>query len=242
MREKISRMHVIWFAIITAGLLLTVTRQTIFIAIVQLVLFASFRKRPVWAVGALALMACVFITAMFTINGFPAFVWGTLSFQESSTVSHVNDWVKGLVVFAEHPWGSGIGTADQSAVRAGLKHLTGDDLYLKYAVELGVAGLAFFVLILVSFAITGIRLYRRGLNLSEQRLGMTMWLATIGIAVNGITAVVFNSISLGWIFFWLAGAAATAQAAASAEAAVQLPPVRRNPAFSGSPALQPVSS
>ena len=41
-------------------------------------------------------------------------------------------------------------------------------------------------------------------------MGITLWLAVIGIAINGMTAVVFNSIALGWIFFWLAGAAVTA--------------------------------
>jgi hypothetical protein len=40
-------------------------------------------------------------------------------------------------------------------------------------------------------------------------MGMTLWLAAVGIAINGITAVVFNSITLGWLFFWLAGAVVT---------------------------------
>jgi len=242
MRPRISRLRILAFAIVSAALLLTVTRGTIFIGIVQLVLFASFRKRPMWAVGALIGMGVVFMTAMFTIPGFPAFVWGTLSFQESSAVSHVNDWMNGLVVFAENPWGSGLGTADQSAVRAGLKHLTGDNLYLKYAVEMGIAGLTFFVLVLVSIATTGMRLYRKGRNLSEQRLGMTLWLATIGIAINGITAVVFNSISLGWIFFWLAGAAATAECASASETALQFVPRRKSPLTTGSPTLEVAAS
>jgi hypothetical protein len=40
-------------------------------------------------------------------------------------------------------------------------------------------------------------------------MGITLWLATVGIAINGITAVVFNSIAFGWLFFWLAGAMVT---------------------------------
>jgi hypothetical protein len=40
-------------------------------------------------------------------------------------------------------------------------------------------------------------------------MGITIWLATIGILINGMTAVVFNSITLGWLYFWLAGSVVT---------------------------------
>jgi hypothetical protein len=75
---------------------------------------------------------------------------------------------------------------------------------------MGFAGIGFLILILGSIAAAAMRLYRNGVNLAQQRMGITLWLAVIGIAINGMTAVVFNSIALGWIFFWLAGAAVTA--------------------------------
>jgi hypothetical protein len=49
-------------------------------------------------------------------------------------------------------------------------------------------------------------------------MGIALWLAAVGIAINGITAVVFNSIALGWIFFWLAGAVVTVSELRSASA------------------------
>jgi hypothetical protein len=67
------------------------------------------------------------------------------------------------------------------------------------------------------------RLYRNGATLAEQRMGMTVWLAVIGIALNGNTAVVFNSIALGWIFFWLAGAVVTASERTRAVAPEAIP-------------------
>ncbi len=70
-------------------------------------------------------------------------------------------------------------------------------------------GITLFVAILCSIGSSAMRLYRHGTSLAEQRMGMTLWLAAVGIAINGITAVVFNSIALGWLFFWLAGAVVT---------------------------------
>lgn len=204
-----SPRKVIAFAIVSAGLILTLTRMTLLIALIQLVLFVAVKKRPEWAVAGLAIASTMFVAAFVTIPGFPTFVWHTLSWQEGSSVSHLNDWIAGVAVFLQNPWGSGLGTTDQTAVRAGLAPLTGDNLYLKYAVELGVAGLTFFILILSALGHAAMQLYRQGSTIGQQRMGMTLWLASVGIAINSITAAVFNSITLSWIFFWLAGAAVT---------------------------------
>jgi hypothetical protein len=208
-RSDRSKRQMLAYVIISAALILTLTRMTILIALIQLVLFVSVRKRPEWAVAGLMVAGAVFLGAFAFIPGFPVFVWQTLSWQEGSSVSHINDWVNGIAIFFQHPWGSGLGTADQSAVRSGLKHLTGDNLYLKYGVEMGAVGLGLLVLTLAGIGRSAFRLFRNGVSATEQRMGLTLWLAAIGIAINGITAVVFSSITLGWLFFWLAGAAVT---------------------------------
>ena len=209
LRENRTRLLTAAYAVVVTGLVLTLTRMTILVALIQLVLFVCLIRRPEWAVAGVALAATVFVAAFVSIPGFPTFVWHTLSWQEGSSISHVTDWTKGLAVLAENPWGSGLGTADQTAVRAGLKHLTGDNLYLKYGVEMGVLGLSLLLLVLGAIGGSAMRLYRHGESLAQQRMGLALWLSVVGIAINGVTAVVFNSITLGWIFFWLAGAAVT---------------------------------
>ena len=209
LRPSRTRGQIVAYAIISTALVLTLTRMTILIALIQLLLFVALIRRPVWAVGGLVIAVTAFLAAFTFIPGFPTFVWQTLSWQEGSSVSHVNDWMNGLAVFFQNPWGSGLGTADQTAVRSGLPHLTGDNLFLKYGVEMGALGLSLLLLTLVAIGRSGLKLYRAGVSYAEKRMGITLWLAAIGIAINGITAVVFNSITLGWLFFWLAGAVVT---------------------------------
>lgn len=210
LRASRSRIQIAAFVVVAIGLVLTLTRMTILVALIQLVLFVWLIRKPEWAVAGVAVAFTIIFVAFVSIPGFPTFVWHTLSWQEGSSISHVNDWMKGISVFTSQPWGSGLGTADQTAVRSGLKHLTGDNLYLKYGVEMGIAGLVFLLLILAAIGGTAMRLFRDGTTWSQKRMGMTLWLAVIGIAINGVTAVVFNSITLGWLFFWLAGAAVSA--------------------------------
>jgi hypothetical protein len=222
-RPKVTTSLLLAYVIVAVGLLLTLTRMTIVIAFIQLALFVTLRRRPEWAVAGLALAFALLAAVFILVPGFPSFLWQTLSFQESSSAGHASDWANGIAAFVQNPWGSGLGTADQTAARSGLRHITGDNLYLKYAVEMGVAGLVLLVSILASIGSSAIRLYRNGLTLAEQRMGITLWLASVGIAINGITAVVFNSITLGWLFFWLAGAVVTVSEWRSASSMARRP-------------------
>ena len=201
--------RIIGYSIICVALLLTLTRMTIIVAMIQLLLFVVLRRRPEWAVAGLALAGMMFLAAMVLIPGFPTFVLHTLSGQEASTAGHVTDWSNGVGAFFQRPWGFGLGTADAAATRSGLEHITGDNLYLTYAVEMGLAGVLLLVLVLGSIMGHALNLLRNGVSQVERRMGTAIWLAAIGLAINGMTAVVFNSITLGWLFFWLAGAVVT---------------------------------
>ena len=229
-RANRSAWKTIGYSIICIALLLTLTRMTIIVAMIQLVLFVVLRRRPEWAVAGLGLATMLFLTAMVLMPGFPTFVLHTLSGQEASTAGHLTDWSNGLVAFFERPWGFGLGTADAAATRSGLEHITGDNLYLTYAVELGVAGVLLLVVILGSIMGHSFNLLRSGITEAERRMGTAIWLAAIGLAINGMTAVVFNSITLGWLFFWLAGAVVTRSQRVAERASVPaLPELRLAP-------------
>lgn len=226
-RAKRSGWRIIGYSIICAALLLTLTRMTIGVAMVQLLLFILLRRRPEWAVAGLALAAMSFLALMVLMPGFPSLVLSTVSGQEASTAGHLTDWSSGALAFFERPWGFGLGTADAAATRSGLEHITGDNLYLTYAVEMGLAGVLLLVLVLGSIMGHALNLLRNGISEAERRMGTVIWLAAIGLAINGMTAVVFNSITLGWLFFWLAGAVVTRSQALTAAAPVPLLPELR---------------
>ncbi|HUR91706.1 MAG TPA: O-antigen ligase family protein [Gemmatimonadaceae bacterium] len=210
MRDRIRWWHVGALALASIGLLLTVTRMTTIVVLIQLLLFVVLVRKPEWTVVGIAAAAAMFVLALIVIPKFPTFVWETLSWQEGSSKSHMSGWTQGAFAFAERPWGWGLGTADHTAVRLGILPLTGDNLYLKYAVELGIAGVVALVGVLATIGSSANKLYRGAATLAERRMGMVMMLTMIGIAINGITGVVFNSVPMTWLAFWLAGATVTA--------------------------------
>lgn len=208
-RPKKKVRQVVGYAVICIALLLTLTRMTILVALLQLVLFVVMRRRPEWAVAGVAVAMMMFLTALFLVPGLPGYTLATITGQETSAASHVGDWISGASAFVEQPWGAGLGVTDASATRAGLEHVTGDNLYWKYAVEMGALGLFLFVFSLGAIIANAFNVFRRGATETERQMGAVVWLAAIGLAINGMTAVVFNAITLGWLFFWLAGSIVT---------------------------------
>jgi hypothetical protein len=198
-----------WYCVIWAGLLASFTRAVILICALQLLLAMIYLKRPTGA----ALIASLCVTALVGVMvAFPSvanFVFETITWQSGSSTSHLKDWTKGVTAFFEHPWGYGLGTTDQTAERVGLSPLTADNMYLKYAVEMGVLGLLALITTLVAFAVAGVRLLLDGVTTSQRAFGVTVALATLGIAADGMTAVVFNNPIVAYLFFWLAGSCVT---------------------------------
>lgn len=224
-RERTTAAKVLCMAVVSVGLLLTLTRMTIAVVFLQIFIFAAVKRRPEWALPGLAAGATLLVVLLAVVPGFGEYVWQTLTFQESSTASHARDWSRGVAAFFERPWGWGLGTADQTAVRSGLVPITGDNLYLKYSAELGILGIGLLVAIFAAIGAAAYRLFRDSSTADGQRLGMIVLLATLGIALNGITGSVFNSVPLAWLYFWMAGAAVTWEQRTKRSAALAWQPV-----------------
>jgi len=197
------------YGLLWVGLLLTVTRMTIVVCALGTVFLMAARGR--WgALVALGLAAVAgFGAALLVVPGLGMFVWETLTWQSSSSQWHLQDWTKALDQVVGNPLGVGLGATDFVAARFGVQGATGDNQYLKYAVELGVMGLLLHVGVLAAAVTSGVRAWRAAPETPAGAAGLLLVAATLGIALNAITAVVFNSPMLVYLFLWLAGSVTT---------------------------------
>lgn len=208
-QKRITTSMKIEYAIIWLGLLLSITRMTILVCGIQLVLVILMLRKPEWAVTGLIVGCIAILASMFLVPGLPGFIWDTLTWQTGSSSSHVKDWSKGFTAFFDHPWGAGLGTTDQSAVRFGLEPLTADNGYFKYAVELGVQGLVAMLATFLGILGVSFKLARHGSTHSRRLMGTVVLFTTIGVMLNATTGVVFNALVLSYLYFWFAGAVVT---------------------------------
>ena len=197
------------YSLIWLGLLLSLTRFTIIICALQVALYFVLFRKPEWAVGSAVAGAGILALAIVIVPGLLTFIWETLTWQTGSSESHLKDWGRGLVAFLEHPWGHGLGTTDAVALRFLREPLTADNMYLSYAVQLGVAGLLAFIALMSGIVAKALKAFRTAATDIQRRFGAVVALAAVGIMVNGITSVVFSSLMLAYLFFFFAGAVVT---------------------------------
>jgi hypothetical protein len=197
------------YGMVWLGLLLTVTRMTIVACLLQTAAIAVTRRR--WGLITVGAAACAvaFVCALVVVPGLASYVGETLTWQSASSVAHLDDWIEGFENALRYPLGAGLGVADQAAVRFGLDPLAGDNLYLTYAVELGVLGVGLHLAMLVGAVLTGVKSVRDGQDVRSD-YGIVVATAALGILLNSVTAGVFNSIILTCVFFWLLGSVVTA--------------------------------
>ena len=198
------------YAVIWAGLLVSITRTTIIVCALQVVLYFLISRRPTRVVGAALTALAVFLTALILVPGLASFVLQTATFQTASSYSHIFDWRSGIVAFFERPWGHGLGSSDQVAARFGRTPLTADNMFLGYAVDLGALGLIAYLTILITIGFFSLRLFTSASTTGVRMVAATVFLTTLGISLNGTSSSPFNSVFLAYNFFILAGAAITA--------------------------------
>jgi O-antigen ligase/polysaccharide polymerase Wzy-like membrane protein len=197
------------YALIWLGLLLSLTRFTIMICALQVALYFVLFRKPEWAVGSAVAGVGIVALAVVLVPGLLAFIWETLTWQTGSSESHLKDWSSGLVAFLEQPWGHGLGTTDAVAIRFLREPLTADNMYLSYAVQLGIAGLIAFLAMFAGIITNSLKVFRSAVAGEQRRFAAVVALTTLGILINGITSIVFSSLMLAYLYFFFAGAVVT---------------------------------
>lgn len=198
------------YTVVWIGLLVTITRMTIIVCTLQVLVYFLIARRPSRIVGTVLTALIVFLAAIVLVPGLGSFVWATASFQTASSYSHVFDWRRGLIAFFEMPWGHGLGSSDQVAARFGRAAITADNMFLSYAVDLGALGLLGYLAIIFTLGVFSWRLFKNSPSRETRIVASTVFLTNLGIALNGTSSAPFNSVFLGYNFFLLAGAAVSA--------------------------------
>jgi hypothetical protein len=210
-RDRVAhRLRWLGYVMIWVGLLLSITRMSIVAALVESLLIALWYRRwgmAISVVGGAIAAGCLAVVVIPELRGF---LIDTLTFQTPSSVTHIAAWTAGLDVSLAHPLGAGLGSTDETAVRFGAQApLTGDNLFFKYSAELGIPAFFVHLLALVGIGAAGWRAAKHAPDVGGRQIGLVVLALTVGILINGMTAVLYNSNFLSYVYFWLAGSAVT---------------------------------
>ena len=87
------------------------------------------------------------------------FIQDTLTFQNTSSLGHLVEWIEGIISIYENPFGVGLAmSGNASGVDQSIK-IGGENQFLIYGVQMGIVSLVLYLLILIKAIYNSARLY-----------------------------------------------------------------------------------
>lgn len=133
------------------------------------------------------------------------FVEDTLLFQNSSSLTHLIDWLKGINAMIENPMGTGLATSGNiRGVEEDLR-IGGENQFLIFGVQMGVAGLINYFL-MYSFAIFySLKAYRIAQVREDQVVPFIAATVKFGLFLPLFTANAEAYLYISFISWWMVG-------------------------------------
>ena len=144
------------------------------------------------------------------------YIQSTVSFQNASSVGHLDAWRAAVTAMLDHPFGLGLGTSGAVGARAG-NGTGGENQYLILGVQLGFAGIALYIGLLT----LALGHLVRALRTKESAIfgaGLAGMLSLLSI---GLSSEIGSYIFLLYITWWIAGYAVTTNSRSTASDRLQ---------------------
>jgi polysaccharide biosynthesis protein PslJ len=196
------RWVMLFFLLDLAALYLTYSRGSLVGLAAGLLVVGLLRYRK------LLLVALAGVTVLLLLPPAQAYVAHFIEgvqMQDRATLMRLGEYKDALALIGRYPWfGVGFSGSPDSDLYVGVSNL-----YLLMAEEMGVLGVAWFMVLMIVFFVNLVRAWRRGLNPRMEALLLGVLAATIGVMVGGLLDhYLFNLVyphmfTLLWVFLGL---------------------------------------
>jgi hypothetical protein len=174
-----------------------------FILVIYIYCLLTKRKKIILAFNiffGFAIIALVYLISKSTIS---EFIINTFNFTNSSSVSHLIEWIDGVQSIYNHPIGIGLG--ESGRVSGELKLNTGGENQL---IILGVQTGIISVIIYVSMLVVSVKwsavLFKQTTGKSKQ-LGIIVFILKIGLIIPMLTAAIDSYLYISYVGWFLTG-------------------------------------
>lgn len=164
-----------------------------------------FRLYKLIGLGFLALLGFGFYVLVFASEDFYFFVVDTLTFENSSSVGHVVEWLLALDSMVANPIGIGLAMSGNAGSVTDELRVGGENQFLIYGVQLGWLGMMLYILLLASSVVISLRVFHQTENLSHARLAFVGAVVKVGLLLPLFTANAEMYTYVAWLTWWMIG-------------------------------------
>lgn len=196
------RWVILFFILDIVALYLTYSRGSLVGLAAGLLVVGLLRYRKLLLVGIAGIALLLLLPAA---QAYVAHFIEGIQIQDQATLMRMGEYKDALALIGRYPWfGVGFSGSPDSDLYVGVSNL-----YLLMAEEMGVLGVAWFLILMMVFFVSLVRTWRKGLNPRMESLLLGVLAATVGVMVGGLLDhYLFNLVyphmsTLFWIFIGL---------------------------------------
>ena len=193
--------------LVSLGCLVFSASRAAFGAFFIMIFFVAlvFRLYKLIGAGFLALLLFGIYVVFFASEDFYFFVLDTLTFENSSSVGHVVEWLLALDSMISNPLGIGLAMSGNFGSVEDELRVGGENQFLIYGVQLGWLGLLLYSLTLATGVRDSIRVFRSSTNTAIARVAFTGAVVKVGLLLPLFTANVEIYTYVSWLTWWMIG-------------------------------------
>ena len=181
--------YFILISIVVFSFFLALSRASMFSAVLVLILalYISENYKVLLMVGNFIFLF-FFYLYFFSEQETRYLVQDTLSFQNTSSLGHLVEWIEGIISIYENPFGVGLSmSGNANGVDQSIK-ISGENQFLIYGVQMGFISIILYMLILIKSIWKSLRLYIKSSNSNIKSIGFITGLTKFGLLIPLFTA------------------------------------------------------
>ena len=190
--SKYKQNKLLFFSLILViifSFLFAFSRASMFSGILVLVfgLYLSRNYKIIFSMFFIVLLGFVYVYN-FSDEELRFFIQDTLTFQNTSSLGHLVEWIEGIISIYENPFGVGLAmSGNASGVDQSIK-IGGENQFLIYGVQMGIVSLVLYLLILIKAIYNSARLYLKSVDYNYKSIGFITSLTKFGLLIPLFTA------------------------------------------------------
>lgn len=191
----------------TLGSLVFSASRAAFGAFFIMIFFVAlvFKLYRLIGAGFLALVFFGIYVLFFASDDFYFFVLDTITFENSSSLGHVVEWLLALDSMISNPLGIGLAMSGNFGSVEDELRVGGENQFLIYGVQLGWVGMLLYILTLYTGIRDSIRVFRTTSSTPLARIAFTGAVVKVGLLLPLFTANVEIYLYVSWLSWWMIG-------------------------------------
>jgi hypothetical protein len=198
---RINTLIVISFIATLLAVIFAISRASFASYFIMLYAFLFLIKKSSWLKLINYGMLAVIIAGFIWLNNYKGdlndFITNTINFSNSSSLSHILEWIDGINAIVTHPLGLGLGSSGRVGAALGI-NVGGENQLLIIGVQTGLIPLIVYISLYIYFIRVAAWVYRNTEGKSK-KLALFVFLLKLGLIIPLLTSEVESYVYISYI-------------------------------------------